>query len=99
MGNMMYKVGDIVRVREDLKPHEIYGEYCATEGMLRFAGRDVTIKSVENDSYRIEEMGLYWTDGMFEEKIKPAEIDDDSRVDDNVSSVELSSKNLFDLYK
>ena len=99
MSDMMYKVGDIVRVREDLKLHEIYDEYYVTKEMLRFAGRNVTIKYVEYDSYRIEEMGLYWTDGMFEENIKPAETDDDSRVDDNVASVELSLKDLFDLYK
>ena len=99
MGNMMYKVGDIVRVREDLERHKSYGNYYATTEMAKLAGRKVTIECVLDDAYRIKEMGLYWTDEMFEENIKTAEIDDDSRVDDNVSSVELSSKNLFDLYK
>ena len=99
MGDMMYKVGDIVRVREDLKLHEVCDEYYVTEEMIMLAGRNVTIKYVEDDSYRIEEMGLYWTDSMFEEKIKPAETDDDSRVDDNAASVELSPRDLFDLYK
>lgn len=99
MGDMMYKVGDIVRVREDLKSHEICGEYYVTEEMLMLSGRNVTIKYVEDDSYRIEEMGFYWTDEMFEESIKVEEIDRDSRVDDDATSADLSTKDLFDLYK
>ncbi len=99
MGDMMYKVGDIVRVREDLERHKSYGYYYATTEMAKLAGRKVTIECVLDDAYRIKEMGLYWTDEMFEEYIKTAEIDNELRVDNDASSVDLSTKDLFDLYK
>lgn len=93
-----YNVGDIVKVKEDLKMNQIYGEYYVASDMLKFCGRKVTIKSVEYDSYTILESGFYWTDEMFEENIKTAEIDDDSRVNSE-AYVDLSTKDLFDLYK
>ena len=99
MDDMMYKVGDIVRVREDLERHKSYGNYYATTEMAELAGRKVTIERVLDDAYRIKEMGLYWTDKMFEEYIKTEEIDNESRVDNDASSVDLSTKDLFDLYK
>lgn len=94
-----YNVGDIVKVKEDLKMNEIYGEYYVASDMLKFSGRKVTIKSVEYDSYRILESGFYWTDEMFEETIKTEEIDIDSRVDNEATSADLSTRDLFDLYK
>ena len=94
-----YNVGDIVKVKEDLKTNQIYGEYYVASDMLKFSGRKVTIQSVEYDSYRILESGFYWTDEMFEELIKTEEIDRDSRVDDSATPADLSTKDLFDLYK
>lgn len=94
-----YKVGDIVKVKEDLKTNQIYGEYYVASDMLKFSGRTVTIKSVEHDSYRIEETHFYWTDEMFEEYIRAEEIDRDSRINNDAISVDLSTKDLLDLYK
>lgn len=98
MSATRYNVGDIVKVKEDLKLNEIYGEYYITSDMLSFSGRKVTIRTVGCDSYTILELGFYWTDEMFEENIKTAEIDDDSRVNSE-AYVDLSTKDLFDLYK
>lgn len=64
---MKYKVGDKVKVRSDLKAHEIYGSNMLTKSMEKFAGKTVTISDVGITSYAIEEMGVaYWTDEMLE---------------------------------
>jgi hypothetical protein len=67
---MKYKVGDKVRVREDLKLNGWYkmenGKYKDTfvGKMERLRGKVVTIKSAK-DKYRIEESDYNWTDEMF----------------------------------
>lgn len=65
---MKYKVGDIVRVRNDLKDGEIYGCYEFSEGMEKHKGKNVTISFALDGCYDIEEdRGKYtWTDKMFE---------------------------------
>lgn len=64
---MKYKVGDKVKVREDLKEGDMYGEQMVVGNMPELAGKDVTIKKLlpEADSYTIEEKGWNWTDEMF----------------------------------
>lgn len=67
---MKYEVGDIVRVRKDLKAGQDYGSLCACYPMAKLAGELVTISSVNNDNYHIEEDdGLYfWIDNFFEDE-------------------------------
>ena len=67
---MKYKVGDIVKVREDLKAGQDYGSLCVCYPMVKLAGELVTISSVNNDNYHIEEDdGLYfWIDNFFEDE-------------------------------
>lgn len=98
LSNLRYRVGDIVRVREGLERHKSYGNYYVTTEMAKLAGRKVTIESVLPDSYFIKETGCYWTDEMFKENIKTAEIDDKLRNNDTEISSETSIKDLFDLY-
>lgn len=71
---MKYKVGDKVRVRYDLKLNTRYyneNSDCfdvATILMIPFAGKIVTIKSVDDfEKYHICEDKYYfsWTDDMF----------------------------------
>lgn len=68
-----YKVGDKVRVREDLK---VDGDYYMEDGetrdrfvvdMAKFIGKVVTIKEHYHEKYRIEEDEdeYNWTDDMF----------------------------------
>lgn len=63
---MRYKVGDKVRVRNDLIENKEYGGYSFVQKMKSLMGGIVTIKEILSKSYGIEEMGYYWTDEMLE---------------------------------
>lgn len=63
---MKYKVGDKVRVKEDLKVDEIYGRERFVDNMEHLKGKIVTIEEVMQSAYRIKENDFYWTDEMFE---------------------------------
>ena len=72
-----YKVGDKVKVREDLVVGEKYGKHIAIDDMVEFKGKEVTIKTVidNNFGYGIEETNYTWTNEMFEglvDEIKPS---------------------------
>lgn len=65
---MKYKVGDKVRIREDLVIGGNYGGSVAVDDMTDIGGNVVTIERVGNLGYYIEEDpdGYCWTDEMFE---------------------------------
>lgn len=65
---MKYKVGDKVRIREDLVIGGNYGGSVAVDDMADMGGSVVTIERVGNLGYYIEEDpdGYCWTDEMFE---------------------------------
>ena len=66
---MKYKVGDKVRIREDLVTGGNYGGYVAVDDMTDMCGSVVTIEDVDKSSgYGIKEdpKGYTWTDEMFE---------------------------------
>ena len=63
---MKYKVGQKVRVRNDLEVGKIYGTYF-NEDMAKLIGKEVTISNVDGCYYNIKEDGWNWTDEMFEE--------------------------------
>lgn len=73
---MKYKVGDKVRVREDLDIgipyHEYDEEFCtfSNDDMKQYAGKRVTISESKEHYYRLSEDNgaWYWTDEMFEGK-------------------------------
>lgn len=71
---MKYKIGDKVRVRDDLRSEEVYKMDNGTDyddvvfGMLKFKGKEVTISTYTyNNKYLISEDGgcWNWTDEMF----------------------------------
>lgn len=66
---MKYKVGDKVKVRDDLMVGSCYDYYAYCGDMVNFRSKIVTIKTVAYDFYRIEEdrQTSCWTDGMFED--------------------------------
>ena len=65
---MKYKVGDKVRIREDLVMGGNYGGSVAVDDMTDMCGSVVTIERVGNVGYYIEEDpdGYCWTDEMFD---------------------------------
>ena len=68
-----YKVGDMVRVRPDLKMNVYYGNYFATDDMAALRGAIVKIIEVikdiyGNNAYHIDNSDWVWTDSMFEEE-------------------------------
>ena len=68
---MKYKVGDKVRVREDLEKGKLYGDYSVNEDMFSLRGKIVTICNIEYGFYMLEE-DLHkwcWTDEMFFGKV------------------------------
>jgi hypothetical protein len=69
--NKKYKVGDKVKIREDLVADEEYGEIDYISDMDKWKGKIVTISFVDNDNncYGIAEDTERWTwsAGMFED--------------------------------
>src|SRR5690554_3467354 len=61
---MKFKIGDKVRVREDLEVGKDYGFYFSEE-MAKSKGKVVEIKDVDSDSYSIKEDSYYWAEEMF----------------------------------
>lgn len=68
---MKYKVGDKVRIREDLVEEKQYdGDICFVPSMAQYKGKVATITDILwNDCYTIDLDGKiwHWTDGMFED--------------------------------
>ena len=89
-----YKVGDKVKVREDLVVGEKYDNEYFVSAMLEFKGKEVTISIVYdyNKGYRIEERGFTWTDEMIEGLVV-RNIKSSFKVGDKV---ELISIDLYD---
>ena len=83
---MKYKVGDEVRVREDLAADNWYGNEIVVSGMTRLKGKIVTISKVRYDKYEIEEDNKiwWWTDEMFSGKVS-----------EDFSSEESDSQNII----
>ena len=57
---MKYKVGDKVRVREDLKSDNWYGNEIVVSGMTCLKGKIVNIYDVVDGDYRIKEDNQNW---------------------------------------
>jgi hypothetical protein len=66
---MKYKVGDKVKVRDDLVVDYKYGSDAFVDGMSALKGKVVTIKTcfTSRDKYAIEGSDYAWTDEMFED--------------------------------
>lgn len=65
---MKYKVGDSVIIKSDLKPGIYYGECIFVKNMCEFLDSIVTIRSITDNYYRIEEDrgNFCWSDDMLE---------------------------------
>ena len=67
--NKKYKIGDKVKVREDLVVSEVYGKQRFVFKMEKFKGKIVTIRDYVGEFYLIEEDddNWYWSDEMFKD--------------------------------
>ncbi len=63
---MKFKVGDKVRVREDLEVFTKYGNYTFVKGMEEYKGKEFIIDEVCTDYYRLKDIGYCWIDEMLE---------------------------------
>ena len=68
----MHNICDTVKIRSDLKEGDFYEPYFATPDMVRFAGKNVIIKSISycsgKETYTIEGCNKPWfTEKMFDE--------------------------------
>lgn len=68
---MRYKIGDRVKVREDLIVGRKYGGVCFVEGMKELLGKVVEISGVFREKgYGVRGNLFGWTDEMFEGKVE-----------------------------
>lgn len=92
---MKYKVGDKVRVREDLEADNWYGKEIFVSGMGCLKGKIVTISKIRYDKYEIEEDNKiwWWTDEMFSGKVSEdfssEESDSQSTIPEGESSSDI----------
>lgn len=67
-----YRVGDMVRVRSDLRLNASYNGYVVVDDMIYLKGKMVKIIEVLGDSiydaYHIEDSPWCWTNSMFIEE-------------------------------
>ena len=65
---VLYKVGDKVRVREDLEVGKKYGRQVFVDSMKRYRGEVTEVVSAWNDGYHLKEddENWEWTDEMLE---------------------------------
>lgn len=76
---MQYKVGDKVKIREDLIVDDVYGSDSFAEEMAQYKGKTATITDVHMDKYEIDidDGSWYWTDEMLEDDVNIAKSKDD----------------------
>ncbi|WP_333603507.1 DUF1642 domain-containing protein [Lactobacillus acetotolerans] len=91
----MFKVGDKVRVRENLGDYvgNYLGHYYIARDMLKYSGKVMTIKSVNSDNYIMQEddEAWFWTDEMLEPMENEVEVPDyiDQYIKEHTSSEAL----------
>ena len=83
---MKYEVGDIVKVRKDLKAGNDNGKLFVTSDMAELAGKLVTIYDIDGDYYHIVENDFLWTDDFFEDKENEKKSDEYEDIIDRVLS-------------
>jgi hypothetical protein len=94
---MKYKVGDIVKVKEDLKVGKDFGRLCVCQPMAELAGELVTISSVNDDDYHIEEDDgtYYWIDEFFEDENESGDYDVDKIIKKVLSEMDEETKDIL----
>ena len=63
---MKFKVGDKVRVREDLEFGKVYENCVVIKDMKEYQGKEFIIDKVWRNCYMLKDIVYYWTDEMLE---------------------------------
>lgn len=101
---MTYKVGDKVRVREDLVVDKRYGNYFFSGDMKPYVGKTMTISHVNKSAYYfIEDKDNWnWTDEMLEDAEGINILVKDNKViakkGDKVGTAKCSPEDEFDIF-
>lgn len=65
--NLEYKIGDLVRIKDNLQEGEEYGACDVSEGMLVFRGTLDFIENIDEDgNYHLTNNNYTWSKGMLE---------------------------------
>ena len=90
---MKYKIGDKVRVREDLEVGKEYGNDYVINSMLSLKGKTVTICNIDDNEYKIKEdfQKHWWTEEMFSGKVSQDFIPEESVSQNRLPKEESSS--------
>ena len=94
---MKYKIGDKVRVREDLEVYKLYRREAFTSEMVPLKGKIVIISKVVGYRCEIEEdlFKCWWTEEMFSGKVSEDFSSEESDSKDIIPKEESSSDIIF----
>ena len=77
---MLYRVGDVVKIRDDLEVNEYYGDYCFfNEFMTKYLGTIQVVDEIDktnNKIFKLKDIDFSWAEEMFEGKIVNGNIDE-----------------------
>ena len=77
---MLYRVGDVVKIRDDLEVNEYYGDYCFfNEFMTKYLGTIQVVDEIDktnNKIFKLKDIDFSWSEEMVEGKIANGNIDE-----------------------
>lgn len=77
---MIYRVGDVVKIRDDLEVNEYYGDYCFfNEFMTKYLGTVQVVDEIDktnNKIFKLKDIDFSWSEEMVEGKIANGNIDE-----------------------
>lgn len=76
---MLYNVGDVVKIKDDLQVDEFYGNGCfVNKFMTKYLGTIQVIDEIDkfNKIFKLKGIDFSWTEEMFEGKITNGNVDE-----------------------
>ena len=94
-----FKIGDKVRLRDDLEEREVYGGVTFLSGMKELQGKELTIDYIDKDGdYTFEEGNYYCSEEMLEKVFSDGDLLEFALGKLNIAKEELE-KELREEYK